>query len=72
MEGVRKELLTRCPTVANILSTLLDCSISSTEKRLPQMCLLYGVVTFTHCQYQILMTEGKASANVSTTVYYIN
>ena len=80
MEEVRKELLTRCPTVAKILSTLLDCSISSIEKRLPQMCLLYGVMAFTRCQYlsriqrinTVLMTEGKASTNVSTTVCCIN
>ena len=34
MDEVRKELLTRCHTVANILSTLLDCSVEKPEKHL--------------------------------------
>ena len=73
MDEVRKELLTRCPTVASILSTLLDCSMKKPEKRLPPLCLLYGVIMFIRCHHlsriqrinTVLMTEGKASGNVS-------
>ena len=73
MDEVRKGLLTRCPTAANILSTLLDCTMEMPEKRLPPLCLLYGVIMFIRSHHlsqiqqinTVLMTEGKASVNVS-------
>ena len=73
MDEVRKELLTRCPTVANILSTLLDCSVEKPEKHLSPLCLLYEVITFIRCHHlswiqrinTVLMIEGNASGNVS-------
>ena len=72
MDELRKELLTRCPTVANILSTLLDCSVEKLEKHLSPLCLLYEVITFIRCHHlsriqrinTVLMIEGKASGNV--------
>ena len=72
MDEVRKELLT-LPAVASILSTLLDCSMEKPEKCLLPLCLLYGVIMFIRCHHlsriqrinTVLITEGKASANVS-------
>ena len=73
MIQIMKELSTRCPTVAEILSSLFDCSLSNPEKKLPPICLIYGIIMFMRCHElskvqrinTVLLTEGKESSNVS-------
>ncbi len=73
MAETTAELSTRCPTVAKILSMLLDCDLSNPGKKLPPMCLIYGIIMFLRCHElsriqrvnTILLTEGKATTNVS-------
>ena len=72
MAQVQEELSARCPTVAKILSTLLDCDFSCPEKKLPPMCLIYGIIMFQRCHElskiqrinTVLLTEGNAKTNV--------
>ena len=49
MTDVTLELNTRCPTVAKILSTLLDCDPTNPEKRRPPICLFYSIIMFLRC-----------------------
>ena len=73
MVEIVNELSTRCPTVAEILSSLLDCSMVNPEKKLPPICLIYSIIMFMRCHElsrvqrinTVLLTEGKASSNVS-------
>jgi hypothetical protein len=73
MTEVTKEISTRCPTVGKILSTLLDCSLENPGKKLPLLCLIYGIIMFMRCHElsriqrinTVLLTEGQASKNVS-------
>lgn len=73
MVEIVNELSTRCPTVAEILSSLLDCSMGNPEKKLPPLCLIYSIIMFMRCHElsrvqrinTVLLTEGKASSNVS-------
>lgn len=73
MVEVVKELRIRCPTVAEILSSLLDCSLLDPGKKLPPICLIYSIIMFMRCHElsriqrinTVLLTEGKASSNVS-------
>ena len=68
-----KEITTRCPTIAKILSSLFDCSLLNPGKKLPQICLIYGIIMFLRCHElsriqrinSVLLTQGQASANVS-------
>ena len=72
MAEVTSELTTRCPTVAKILSSLLDCDLTNPGKKLPPMCLLYGVILFLRCHElsriqrinTVLLVQGKATTNV--------
>ncbi len=72
MTEVASELTTRCPTVAKILSTLLDCDLTNPGKKLPPICLLYGIITFLRCHElsriqrinTVLLVQGKAATNV--------
>ena len=72
MTKVAKEINTRCPTVSKIFSMLLDCSLENPDKKLPPLCLIYGIVMFIRCRHlsriqrinTILLTDGKASKNV--------
>ena len=73
MAEVTSEISTRCPTVAQILSTLLGCDLAVPEKSLPPICLIYGIIMFMKCKElsriqrinTVLLTEGKATTNVS-------
>ena len=73
MIQIVKELTTRCPTIAEIVSRLLNCSLSNLGKKLPPICLIYGIIMFMRCLElskiqrinTVLLTEGKASSNVS-------
>ena len=64
---------TRSSTVAEILSSLLDCSMVNSEKKLPPICLIYSIFMFMRCHElnrvqrinTALLTEGKASSNAS-------
>ncbi len=68
MADVTSEISTRCPTVAQILSTLLGCDLAVPEKSLPPTCLIYGIIMFMRCKElsriqrinTVLLTEGKA------------
>ena len=70
--AILNELSTKCPTVAEILTSFLDCSMLNPEKKLPPICLIYGIIMFTRCHElsrvqrinTVLLTEGKASSNV--------
>ena len=72
MAEILVELSTRCPTVAKILSTLLDCDFTCPGKKLPPICLMYGIVMFQRCHElskiqrinTVLLTKGKAKTNV--------
>ena len=72
MAEVTSELTTRCPTVAKILSSLLDCDLTNPGKKLPPMCLLYGVILFLRCHElsriqrinTVLLVQGKATTKV--------
>ena len=44
MTEVVNELSTRCPTVAKILSSLLDCPVLDAGNKLPQISLIYGII----------------------------
>ena len=80
MAEVNSELSSRCPTVAKILSTLLDCDLISPGKKLPPMCLIYGIVMFLRCRdlsriqriNNVLLTEGKATTNVCLKKFHKN
>jgi hypothetical protein len=73
MVAILNELSTKCPTVAEILSSFLDCSMLNPEKKLPPICLIYSIIMFMRCHElsrvqrinTVLLTEGKASSNVS-------
>lgn len=73
MTEVITEITTRCPTVAKILSTLLDCDLMNPGKKLPPVCLLYGIIMFLRCHElsriqrinTVLLAQGKAVTNVS-------
>lgn len=43
MVEIVNELSTRCPTIAEILSSLLDCSMLNPGKKLPPICLIYSI-----------------------------
>ena len=72
MTEVNAELSTRSPIVSYILETLLqtDCY---PEKKLPALCLIYGIIMFLRCHElsraqrinTILLTKGNASTKVS-------
>ncbi|XP_028409312.1 uncharacterized protein LOC114531912 [Dendronephthya gigantea] len=72
MTEVVNELSTRCPNVAKILSSLLDCSILDAGNKLPPISLIYGIIMFVRCHHlsriqrinTILLTEGKATKNL--------
>ena len=49
MVEIVNKLSTRCPTVAEILSSFLDCSMVNTEKKLPPICLIYSIFMFMRC-----------------------
>ncbi|CAB4011969.1 PREDICTED: uncharacterized protein LOC107350876 [Paramuricea clavata] len=75
MVEIVNELSTRCLAIAEILSRLLDCSMLDPGKKLPPICLIYSIIMFTRCHelsrvqrintVTVLLTEGKASSNVS-------
>ena len=73
MTEILEELSTRCPTVNNILSTLLESSYHQ-EKKNPAICLIYGIIGFLRCHElsrvqrinSVLLTQGQATVNVST------
>jgi hypothetical protein len=54
------------------LSSLLDCDLTNPGKKLPPMCLLYGVILFLRCHElsriqrinTVLLVQGKATTNV--------
>ena len=64
MAEVISEISTRCPTVAQILSTLMGCDLAVPEN---------GIIMFIRCKElsrvqrinTVLLTEGKATTNVS-------
>ncbi|XP_028412644.1 uncharacterized protein LOC114535543 [Dendronephthya gigantea] len=72
MVEIVNELSTRCPTVAEILSSLLNCSMLNLGKKLSLICLVYGIIMFMRCHElsrvqrinTVLLTEGKASSNL--------
>ena len=72
MVEIVNKLSTRCPTVAEILSSLLDCSMVNPENKLPPICLIYSIM-FMRCHEMsrvqiintVLLTEKKASSNAS-------
>ena len=76
MSEVKNELSTRCPTVNNILSVLLDISHNS-EKKEPALCLIYDIIMHLRCHElsriqrinSILLTHGQAPVNVSLNNY---
>ena len=73
MTEVTHELSTRCPTVAQVLSTLLGCDLAFPGKHLPPICLIYSIIMFMRCKElsriqrinTILLTEGRV-----TTIFY--
>ena len=73
MAEVTGELSTRCPTDAEILSTLLGCDLAFPGKHLPPICLIYSIIMFMRCKElsriqrinTILLTDGRATTNVS-------
>ena len=73
MFDIVNELLAKCPIVTEILSSLLDCSLLNPGKKLAPICLIYGIIMFMRCHElssvqrinTVLLTEGKASSNVS-------
>ena len=75
MSEVLEELATRCPVINGILSTLLESSIYP-EKKLPAVCLIYGIMMFLRCHElsriqrinSVLLIEGQSSVNVSHTL----
>ena len=75
MSEVLEELATRCPVTNGILSTLLESSIYP-EKKLPAVCLIYGIMMFLRCHElsriqrinSVLLIEGQSSVNVSHTL----
>lgn len=80
MAEVINELSTRCPTVASILSSLLDCSMENLGKKLSPVCLIYSIIMFMRCHElsriqrinTVILTDGKASTNVgSYTMFFI-
>lgn len=72
MSEIITELSTRCPTVADILSNLLDCSMESLGKKLSPICLIYSIIMFIRNHElsrvqrinTVILTDGKASTNV--------
>ena len=72
MSEVAMELSTRCLNVAKILSTLLDCDMSCPGKKLPPMCLIYGMIIFLRCHHlsmiqrinTVLLTTNKHCASL--------
>ena len=66
MLEVLEELATRCPVTNGILSTLLESSIYP-EKKLPAVCLIYGIMMFLRCHElsriqrinSVLLIEGR-------------
>jgi hypothetical protein len=75
MTEVTSELNTRCPTVAKVLSTLVDCDVANPGKKQPPICLLYSVIMFLRCHElsriqrinTVLLAQGKATTNVCST-----
>ena len=73
MTEVLNELSTRCPTVNNILTSLLESDYHS-ERKNPAICLIYGIIGFLRCHElsrvqqinSVLLTQGQATVNVST------
>ena len=78
MSEVIAELSTRCPTVYQILASLLE-STYRPERKNPAMCLIYGIIMFLRCHElsriqrnnTVLLIQGKASVNVSIVDYVI-
>ena len=79
MSEVLEELATRCPVTNGILSTLLESSIYP-EKKLPAVCLIYGIIMFLRCHElsriqrinSVLLIEGQSSVNVSHTLILVD
>ena len=68
MSEVIAELSTRCPTVYQILASLLE-STYRPERKNPAMCLIYGIIMFLRCHKlsriqrisTVLLIQGQAS-----------
>ena len=72
MFDIVNKLLTKCPTVSEILSSLLDCSLLNPGKKLAPICLIYSIIMFMRChelrriqRINTVLTEGKVSSTVS-------
>ena len=72
------ELSTRCPTVYQILASLLESSYHP-ERKTPAMCLIYGIIMYLRCHElsriqrinSVLLIRGQASVNVSIVDYIV-
>ncbi|XP_028417961.1 uncharacterized protein LOC114542661 [Dendronephthya gigantea] len=71
MSKVLDELVSRCPFAHQILSTLVESTIYP-EKKLPAVCLIYGIIMFLRCHElsriqrinSVLLIEGQAPVNL--------
>jgi hypothetical protein len=72
MAEVIGELSSRCPTVFQVLSSLIDLEYNY-DKKVASTCLIYGLIMFRRCHElsriqrinTILLTKGNANHTVS-------
>ena len=71
MDEVLNEITTRSTTVSDTLSMLLDYPLNS-QKKLPSMCLIYGIIMFLRCHElsriqrinSVLLIQGQVNTQV--------
>lgn len=72
MDEVLNEITTRSPTVSDTLCMLLDYPLNS-QKKLPSMCLIYGIIMFLRCHElsRIQRINSVLLSQVNTQVSFV-
>ena len=72
MDEVLNEITTRSPTVSDTLCMLLEYPLNS-QKKLPSMCLIYGIIVFLRCHElsRIQRINSVLLSQVNTQVSFV-
>lgn len=72
MDEVLNEITIRSPTVSDTLCMLLDYPLNS-QKKLPSMCLIYGIIVFLRCHElsRIQRINSVLLSQVNTQVSFV-
>ena len=72
MDEVLNEITTRSPTVSDTLCMLLEYPLNS-QKKLPSMCLIYGIIMFLRCHElsRIQRINSVLLSQVNTQVSFV-